>query len=69
MKREVDEAMTLLLRQRDEIGKDDQPVGQPPAPEADGEQFLFFWRGHRRKLSTVSGGKTNFSSARQTGSM
>jgi hypothetical protein len=32
MEREVDEAMPLFFRERDEICEQDQPVGQPPAP-------------------------------------
>jgi hypothetical protein len=70
MKGEIDEAMSLFLRKGDEIGEQNGAIRQPPAPEPDGEQFLFFRRRHRGKLSTVSGFKTNLSLARnQTGSM
>jgi len=46
MEGEVDEAVSLFFREGGEIGKQDEPVRQPPAPEPDGEQLPIFRRRH-----------------------
>jgi hypothetical protein len=48
-KGEVDEVVALLFRERDKVCKDDQPVGQPPAAQADGGQLLLFETGLGRR--------------------
>ena len=41
MEREVDEAMPLFLREGGKIGKENHPICQPAASEADGKELLF----------------------------
>ena len=40
MKRDVDEAMPVFLRERDEVGEQDEPVRQPPRAKGEDEQLL-----------------------------
>jgi hypothetical protein len=69
MKGKVDEAMSMFFRKGDKFGEHKKAVRQPAATASNREQFWFFRECHRRKLSTVSGGKTNLSlAADQTGS-
>ena len=49
LKGEVDEFMTLLLRECHKVCKDDQPVGQLTAAQADGEKLLLFEPGQGRQ--------------------
>jgi hypothetical protein len=41
MKSKIDEAVSLFLREGDEIGEQDNPICQTPAPESNSEQLLF----------------------------
>src|ERR1035438_1604170 len=64
MKGEIDEAMSLFLRERDKIGKQDQAVRQPSTPESDGEPLLFF-KSNQRGRGFRSGRASRFSVGRR----